>query len=208
MIVEAAPKAKTVTQDFLITFVLGGRGSSSLYKYKCMHTDIYSIKQHQGTGWSVGALPLFLSHCWNAPWQPFVPQHSLGSQHRGYSSLESTLSPSCGGRECSHAWTGTRPRQVAKACGDTSAGATESRHLAWHCTAWSALQEGFSSVGSLPSPEAVWNHFQCTSLAAWALRKTGGCMQASNSKSSSMTVSKNFLMGSKPSSTCCLYLLD
>lgn len=40
MIVEAAPKAKTVTKNFLISSVLGGRGSTSLCKYKCMHTDI------------------------------------------------------------------------------------------------------------------------------------------------------------------------
>lgn len=64
--------------------------------------QIYGIKQHQGTGWSTGALPLFLSQCWNSSWQPFVPLHLLGSQHRGYPSLESNP---FGSRERSHAQT-------------------------------------------------------------------------------------------------------
>lgn len=120
-----------------------------------------------------------------------------------------TLPPCFGGRECSHAWTGTRPWQVAKAHGDTSAGATDTAgtlpgnaqpgvlsrmaFLEW------ALYHGWKKWGTT---------LQCTSLAACALRKSGGCMQASPFKSSSMTARKKFLMGSKPSSTCGLYLLN
>lgn len=92
--------------------------------------------------------------------------------------------------------------------GPLSRGNRDSRHLAWHCTVWGTLQEGFSGVGFLPQPEAVWNQLQCPSLAAWALRKMGGCRQASPFKGWGMTASKNFLMGSKPSSTCSLYLLN
>lgn len=57
MIVEAAPKTKTVTWNFCPLCWVAGEALVYVNMRACM--QIYGIKQHQGTGWSIGALPLF-----------------------------------------------------------------------------------------------------------------------------------------------------
>lgn len=45
-----------------------------------MHAHIRTVKQHQSTGRSAGALPLLLSCCQNTPWQSVGPHHPPGFQ--------------------------------------------------------------------------------------------------------------------------------
>lgn len=146
---ETAPKAKTVIWDFLIPSVLGGRGSACLCKYNAC-VQIYSIKH-----WSSATVPVPLLKCSLAALCPPAP---AGLPAQGF------LQPGINAafflwrqRVLTHARTGTRADGQGL-WGHLCRGYRDSRHLAWHCIAWSTLQEGFSGVGSLPQPEAVWNH--------------------------------------------------
>lgn len=182
-----------------------------VYVHTCTHP--YSVKQHQSAGWSTGALPPLLSHCWNAPWQPFGSHHLPGSQpglSAGVTPAQELRSLLLLEAESAHTYgqapdRGSWPRPT----GGTSARAAEAAGTSPGIARPGVLSgKAFLQRASNHGQKQRWAILQCTSLVAWALRKMGSYMQVSPFKRSSMTASKRFLAGSRPLSTCSLYILD
>lgn len=182
-----------------------------VYVLTCIH--IYSIKQRQSTGWSTGALLPFLSHCWNAPWQLFGPHHPPGSQPGLSAGVTAAGEIHCLlllEAESAHTYgrvldRGSRPRPTGAPQQGLQRQQAPRLAIAWSgVLSRKAVLQRASSHGQ----EERRTILQCASLVVRGLRKTGSCVQVSPFKSSSTTASKQFLVGSRPSSTRSLYVSD